>query len=130
MQSPGDWLWTLSSTFHFDYSFWVAMYSHALFTLPSPDSPLLSVINPENASYGVVDCRYAAVQLAQTTTRSVIGTLDLDQTFEEREAISSRVVQVLGEVSDAWGILVHRYELKNIVPPITVRDAMERFVPK
>lgn len=86
----------------------------------------ISVVNPENASYGVTDYRYAAMQLAQTTTRSVIGTLDLDRTFEEREAINARVVGVLAEVGDAWGIRVHRYEVKNIVPPLTVKDAMER----
>jgi regulator of protease activity HflC (stomatin/prohibitin superfamily) len=86
----------------------------------------LSVVSPENASYGVTDYRFAAIQLAQTTTRSVIGTLDLDRTFEEREAINSRVLAALGEVSEAWGIRVHRYEVKNIVPPPSVRDAMER----
>jgi regulator of protease activity HflC (stomatin/prohibitin superfamily) len=86
----------------------------------------LSVVSPENASYGVTDYRFAAIQLAQTTTRSVIGTLDLDRTFEEREAINSRVLSALGEVSEAWGIRVHRYEVKNIVPPPSVRDAMER----
>lgn len=86
----------------------------------------ISVMNPENASYGITDYRYAAVQLAQTTTRSVIGTLELDRTFEEREAINSRVVGVLSEVADSWGIRVHRYEVKNIVPPPSVRDAMER----
>ena len=86
----------------------------------------MSVENAETATYGVTDHRYAAVKLAQTTTRSVIGTLELDQTFEERETISGRVVSVLGEVSEAWGIRVHRYELKNIDPPETVRDSMER----
>ena len=86
----------------------------------------LSVVNPENASYGVTDYKFAAIQLAQTTTRSIIGTLDLDRTFEERDAINSRVVGVLGEVGVAWGLRVHRYEVKNIVTPSTVRDAMER----
>jgi regulator of protease activity HflC (stomatin/prohibitin superfamily) len=86
----------------------------------------MSVTNSKQASYGVTDFRFAAIQLAQTTTRSVIGTLDLDQTFEEREAINHRVVAVLNDVSDAWGLKVHRYEVKNIVPPASVRDAMER----
>ncbi|MCA9565298.1 MAG: paraslipin, partial [Myxococcales bacterium] len=86
----------------------------------------ISVVNSKNASYGVTNYRGAAISLAQTTTRSVIGTLDLDRTFEEREAINGRVVQVLSEVSDHWGIRVHRYEVKNIVPPTTVREAMER----
>ncbi len=86
----------------------------------------ISVTNTYNASYGITDYRYAASTLAQTTTRSVIGTLDLDRTFEEREAINARVVQTLSEVGEAWGMRVHRYEVKNIVPPPSVRDAMER----
>ncbi|MFH1807871.1 MAG: stomatin-like protein [Pseudomonadota bacterium] len=86
----------------------------------------LSVMNPVNASYGVTNYKWAAIQLAQTTTRSVIGTLELDRTFEERDAISSRVVSVLNEVSEAWGIKVHRYEVKNIVVPGSVRNSMER----
>lgn len=88
----------------------------------------ISVVDPVNASYGITDYRFAATQLAQTTTRSVIGTLDLDRTFEEREKISSTVVAALSEVGPLWGIKVHRYEIKNIVPPSTVRNAMERQV--
>jgi regulator of protease activity HflC (stomatin/prohibitin superfamily) len=86
----------------------------------------ISVKNPESASYGVSNYRIAAILLAQTTTRSVIGTLDLDRTFEERDEINGHVMRVLGEVADQWGIKVHRYEIKNIVPPVSVRDAMER----
>jgi len=86
----------------------------------------ISVTHPENASYGVTNYRGAARVLAQTTTRSVIGTLDLDRTFEEREAINSRVLGVISEVSESWGINVHRYEVKNIEVPGSVRDAMER----
>ena len=86
----------------------------------------LSVVDPVNASYGITDYRYAAVQLAQTTTRSVIGLLDLDETFEERAKMSKKVVEVLGEVERLWGIRVHRYEIKNINTPRTVQKAMER----
>jgi regulator of protease activity HflC (stomatin/prohibitin superfamily) len=86
----------------------------------------LSVVNPVSASYGITNYREAAIQLVQTTTRSVIGTIDLDRTFEERDLINSRVLAALGEVSEAWGIRVHRYEVKGIVPPASVRDAMER----
>lgn len=86
----------------------------------------LSVVDPVNASYGVTDYRYAAVQLAQTTTRSVLGNMDLDETFEERAAMSKEVVKVLSEVEQVWGIKVHRYEIKNIVTPRTVQKAMER----
>ncbi|MDR9416583.1 MAG: stomatin-like protein [Gracilimonas sp.] len=86
----------------------------------------LSVMDPVNASYGVTNYRYAAVQLAQTTTRSVLGNMDLDETFEERAAMSREVVKVLSEVEQVWGIKVHRYEIKNIITPRTVQKAMER----
>ncbi|WP_434953029.1 SPFH domain-containing protein [Shewanella sp. HL-SH4] len=88
----------------------------------------ISVTDPVKASYGITDYRYAAIQLAQTTTRSVIGTLDLDRTFEERDLISAKVVQVLDEAGAIWGIRVHRYEIKNITPPETVKNAMEMQV--
>ncbi len=86
----------------------------------------LSVMDPVNASYGITNYRYAAVQLAQTTTRSVLGNMELDQTFEARAAMSKEVVKVLSEVEQVWGIKVHRYEIKNIVTPRTVQKAMER----
>ncbi len=86
----------------------------------------LSVMDPVNASYGVTNYRYAAIQLAQTTTRSVIGLMDLDQTFEERAFMSKEVVKVLSEMEIPWGIKVHRYEIKNILTPRTVQNAMER----
>lgn len=88
----------------------------------------ISVVDPVKASYGIVDYRFAAMQLAQTTTRSVIGTLDLDRTFEERDLISARVVEVLDQAGESWGIRVHRYEIKNLEPPYTVRNAMEMQV--
>lgn len=88
----------------------------------------ISVTDPVKASYGITDYRYAAIQLAQTTTRSVIGTLDLDRTFEERDVISAKVVEVLDQAGAIWGIRVHRYEIKNITPPETVKNAMEMQV--
>jgi len=88
----------------------------------------MRVDDPAKASYGITDYRYAAVQLAQTTTRSVIGTLDLDRTFEERDLISAKVVEVLDRAGNAWGIQVLRYEIKNITPPKTVKNAMEKQV--
>ncbi len=88
----------------------------------------ISVMDPIKASYGITDYRFAAMQLAQTTTRSVIGTLDLDKTFEERDLISAKVVEVLDAAGQVWGIKVHRYEIKNIAPPATVRNAMEMQV--
>lgn len=88
----------------------------------------IQVMDPVKASYGITDYRFAAVQLAKTTTRSVIGTLDLDRTFEERGVISAKVVEVLDEAGASWGIRVLRYEIKNITPPDTVRVAMEKQV--
>lgn len=88
----------------------------------------IQVIDPIKASYGITDYRFAAMQLAQTTTRSVIGTLDLDRTFEERDIISAKVVEVLDKAGEIWGIRVHRYEIKNITPPETVKNAMEMQV--
>lgn len=86
----------------------------------------IAVIDPVNASYGITDYRFAAVQLAQTTTRSIIGTMDLDDTFEDRASINKEVVKVLSEMEQAWGIRVLRYEIKNIYTPKTIQNAMER----
>lgn len=88
----------------------------------------LSVMDPAKASYGVTDYSFASIELAQTTTRSVIGTLMLDRTFEERDIISSKVVEELNMAGASWGIRVHRYEIKNITPPSTVQNAMEKQV--
>jgi regulator of protease activity HflC (stomatin/prohibitin superfamily) len=86
----------------------------------------LKVANSKLAGYGITDYRFGAIQLAQTTVRAVIGTLDLDRTFEEREVINRKVVDALNEVGRTWGVEVSRYEVKNIVPPPSVREAMER----
>ncbi len=88
----------------------------------------LSVIDPVRAAYGITDYKLAAILLAQTTTRSVIGKIELDRTFEEREVISAKVVEVLGQVGAAWGLQVHRYEIKNIQPPQSVQQSMEKQV--
>ena len=88
----------------------------------------ISVVDPVKASYGVTNYQFAATQLAQTTTRSIIGTIELDRTFEERDLISSKVVKDLAEAGESWGIQVHRYEVKNLTPPPTVKEAMEKQV--
>jgi regulator of protease activity HflC (stomatin/prohibitin superfamily) len=88
----------------------------------------LQIFDSVRASYGITDYLFAAVQLAQTTTRAVIGTLDLDRTFEEREAISSRVVSVLEEAASKWGVRILRFEIKNLQPPESVRQSMEKQV--
>lgn len=88
----------------------------------------MTVADPVKASYGVTNYRYAATQLAQTTIRAVVGTIDLDKTFEERDAISAKVVETLSRAGESWGIIVHRYEIRNIDPPHSVAEAMERQV--
>ena len=84
------------------------------------------VLNPERASYGITDYTYAISQLAQTNLRSEIGKIDLDRTFEERTNINSQVVQEVDKASEAWGVKVLRYEIKNITPPQDVLAAMEK----
>lgn len=86
----------------------------------------LQVVDPKAASYGIADYRYAATQLAQTTLRSVIGKIDLDKTFEEREAINTHVVDALDEAARPWGVKVMRYEIADIELPATILDALEK----
>ncbi len=86
----------------------------------------MMVVDPRKASYGIDNYRFAATQLAQTTMRSVIGKLDLDKTFEERENINHVIVAAVDKASDPWGVKVTRYEVKNIVPPQSIKDAMEK----
>ena len=86
----------------------------------------IKVMNPERASYGIADYIFAIVQLAQTNLRSEIGKIDLDKTFEERIHINMQVVQELDKASEAWGVKVLRYEIKNITPPHDVLAAMEK----
>lgn len=84
------------------------------------------VIDPIKASYGVNDYAFASIQLSQTTMRSEVGKIDLDKTFEEREKINQEIVNAVDKASIPWGIKVTRYEIKNIVPPVSIKDAMEK----
>lgn len=86
----------------------------------------MQVMDPVKASYGIGNYLFATTQLAQTTMRSEMGKLDLDRSFEERTAINSAIVAAVDKASDPWGIKVTRYEIKNITPPRTIRDAMEK----
>lgn len=86
----------------------------------------LQVIDPQKASYGIDDYRFASIQIAQTTMRSVIGKLELDKTFEERDTINTAIVDAVDKASDPWGVKVSRYEVKNITPPQSIKDAMEK----
>ena len=86
----------------------------------------LQVMDPAKASYGIDNFMFASTQLAQTTMRSEIGKLELDRTFEEREAINGSIIQAVDKASDPWGIKITRYEIKNIEPPNSVKDALEK----
>ena len=86
----------------------------------------LQIITPEKSAYGISDYEWGAIQLAQTSLRSVIGTLELDRTFEERTRINQEVVEALDAATSPWGVKVLRYEIRDITPPITVMEAMEK----
>jgi regulator of protease activity HflC (stomatin/prohibitin superfamily) len=88
----------------------------------------LQVVDPEKASYGIENYRFATGQLAQTTMRSEIGKIELDRSFSERDAINNAIVQAVDEASDPWGIKVTRYEIRDITPSETVMVAMEQQV--
>jgi len=84
------------------------------------------VVDPTKASYGIEDYRFASIQIAQTTMRSVVGRLELDKTFEERETINGSIVEAVDKASEPWGVKITRYEVKNITPPVSIREAMEK----
>ncbi len=85
----------------------------------------LEVQDAYKAAYGIDDYLRAASQLAQTTLRSAIGKIDLDKTFEEREKINNEVIDAIDQAAMTWGVKVLRYEIKDITPPISVKEAME-----
>ncbi|MGE4329350.1 SPFH domain-containing protein [Diaphorobacter sp.] len=83
------------------------------------------VTDPMRASYGSSNYIMAISQLAQTTLRSVIGRLELDKTFEERDIINAQVVQAIDEAALNWGVKVLRYEIKDLTPPAEILRAMQ-----
>lgn len=86
----------------------------------------LKVLDPYKACYGVDSYVYAVTQLAQTTMRSEIGKIELDKSFKEREALNTNIVAAINEAAMPWGVQVLRYEIKDIEPPRSVLEAMER----
>ncbi len=86
----------------------------------------LQVIDPQKASYGIDNYKFAVIQISQTTMRSIIGKMELDKTFEERETVNGSIVEAVDKASEPWGIKVSRYEVKNISPPQSIKDAMEK----
>jgi regulator of protease activity HflC (stomatin/prohibitin superfamily) len=83
------------------------------------------VTDPKLASYGTSNYIMAITQLAQTTLRSVIGKMELDKTFEERDDINRAVVAALDEAATSWGVKVLRYEIKDLTPPKEILHAMQ-----
>ena len=83
------------------------------------------VLDPYKATYGVDDYLFAVTQLAQTTMRSELGKMELDKTFEERDVLNTNIVAAINDAAGPWGIQVLRYEIKDIVPPQSVMEAME-----
>ncbi|BCD97791.1 SPFH domain-containing protein [Marinagarivorans cellulosilyticus] len=83
------------------------------------------VLDPYKATYGVEDYTFAVTQLAQTTMRSELGKIELDKTFEDRDALNAQIVSAINSAAETWGVAVLRYEIKDIVPPASIMDAME-----
>lgn len=86
----------------------------------------LQVVDTKKSAYGIDNYHFAAAQLSQTSLRSAIGKITLDNTFEARETLNGQVVDALDEAADNWGVKVLRYEIKDIQPPRTVLEAMEK----
>ena len=86
----------------------------------------LQVIDAKKSAYGIDNYHFAAAQLAQTSLRSAIGKIELDKSFEARETLNGQVVMALDEAAENWGVKVLRYEIKDIQPPRTVLEAMEK----
>ncbi|MCK5071746.1 MAG: paraslipin [Desulfocapsa sp.] len=86
----------------------------------------IQVVDTKKSAYGIDNFHFAAAQLAQTSLRSAIGKIDLDKTFEARETLNGQVVMALDEAAGNWGVKVLRYEIKDIQPPRTVLEAMEK----
>lgn len=86
----------------------------------------IKVLDPVKACYGVDNYIFSVTQLAQTSMRSEIGRMELDKTFEERERLNAAIVGAINEAGEPWGVQVLRYEIKDIDPPRSVLDAMER----
>ncbi len=86
------------------------------------------VTDPMRASYGTSNYVIAITQLAQTTLRSVIGKMELDKTFEERDLINRSVVSAIDEAALNWGVKVLRYEIKDLTPPAVILQAMQQQI--
>ena len=85
----------------------------------------MQVMDSKKSAYGIDNYEIAAAQLAQTSLRSVIGKIELDKTFEERDSLNKQIVAAIDAAAINWGIKVLRYEIKDLTPPQSVMQAME-----
>lgn len=85
-----------------------------------------SITDPKAYTYGTANPMSAIENISATTLRNIIGDLDLDQTLTSRDLINTKMTEILDEATDPWGIKVNRVEVKNIVPPRDIREAMEK----
>ncbi len=85
----------------------------------------MQVIDSKKSAYGIDNYELAAAQLAQTSLRSVIGKIELDKTFEERDTLNQQIVAAIDAAATNWGVKVLRYEIKDLTPPQSVMQAME-----
>lgn len=86
----------------------------------------MQITDPKLYTYGVDNPNFAIETLTATTLRNIIGELDLDQTLTSRDVINTKMRQILDEATDPWGIKVNRVEVKNIMPPEAIQEAMEK----
>ena len=84
----------------------------------------IQIIDPQKASYNVENIYQAITNLAQTTMRSEIGKLTLDKTFEERDTLNQNIIKAIDKETQDWGVLAHRYEIKDIEPPANIQKSM------
>ncbi len=144
VENLGKYAKTLDAGPHFIFPILnVVRYKHSLkeFVLDIPEQVCITrdnvsvtvdgviffrVVDAYKASYGINNYTQGIIQLAQTTLRSEIGKLDLDKSFEERETVNAAVVMAIDHATDPWGVKVLRYEIKSILPPREVLDAMEK----
>src|SRR6218665_3920875 len=112
-----------------------AAYRHSLKEITRDNTQLqvdgilnLQGTDPMRASYGSSNYTMAGTQLAQASLRSVIGKLELDKTFEERDIINAQVVQAIDEAALNWGVKVLRYEIKDLTPPKEILHAMQQQI--
>ena len=86
----------------------------------------LKVVDAAAATNNITDYKLSVIQLAMTTMRNAIGSLELDECFQNRDAINAKILTAMTEATQPWGVMVTRYEIKDIEPPQTIREDMEK----